>query len=480
MQNGEKMKMFDSLVNVWTNIKNKISEMFQPTELSKLARKNKFIQRSTSLLQGKEFVDLMTAASIDPQVIPLEVLCSILREQNPEVDLAPQSLMERINRPESAAFLKTIFQKTLEKGMEDIIEKTPPELLARFDNVYIEDCTECTLNEELQDKFKGSSGGASKASVKIDLIYEIKRKNIFSIDLVDRRSPDQKLAKKHLDIIKNGDLWIRDLGFFDVTVLKIIAESGAYFLSRLHASANVYFNKEDESPLDLAEYLNRHYPNDAVIDLQVFVTAEKLPCRLVAYRAPKEIAEKRRRAANMEAKKKGRMQKEANKNRLDFTFFITNVPKDVWKADVVGTIYTVRWQIELIFKSWKSALKIHYLKGTNEYRIKCLLYGKLISIAVMNLIYKLADWHAQKIGREISLHKVINWLKVDNKLAVIVLKGFSWKLFNLLMREVSKTLCKDKRKRKTTEDALNEGIHYCDLYNPLKVEIHENQSVSAA
>jgi len=99
MQNGEKMKMFDSLVNVWTNIKNKISEMFQPTELSKLARKNKFIQRSTSLLQGKEFVDLMTAASIDPQVIPLEVLCSILREQNPEVDLAPQSLMERINRP---------------------------------------------------------------------------------------------------------------------------------------------------------------------------------------------------------------------------------------------------------------------------------------------------------------------------------------------------------------------------------------------
>lgn len=37
----------------------------------------------------------------------------------------------------------------------------------------------------------------------------------------------------------------------------------------------------------------------------------------------------------------------------------------VWGAEIVGTVYTVRWQIELIFKNWKSQLQINYLKGIN-------------------------------------------------------------------------------------------------------------------
>lgn len=474
------MKAIDTLVDLWKDIKKKISVVFQPHELSMLAHESKFVQRSTSFLQGKDFVELMTAASIDPHAVPLQMLCSKLREINPEADLTPQSLMERINRPEAALFLKMIFQKSLEKGLENIVEQVPPELLKPFNNVYLEDCSECALNEELQEDFKGSSGGASKASVKLDLIYEIVQKTIFSVELTDRRTPDQKLAQRHLAIIKKDDLWIRDLGFFDVSVLKAIHSIGAYFLTRLHASVLVYLNKEDEHPTDLAEYINRIYPNEVVVDLQVFIGSEKFSCRLIAYRAPKELAEKRRREANKEAKRKGRTQKQSNIDRLDFTFFATNVPKEIWKAEVVGTVYTVRWQVELIFKNWKSSLKIHYLKGTNPNRIRCLLYGKLIVILIINIIHKFAAWYAQKIGREISLHKVVNWLKVDNKLSVIIVKGFNWKLFNFLVSEIPKTLSKDKRKRKTTQEALETGIHYCDLYANLKIKNNETQDLKVA
>ena len=77
--------------------------------------------------------------------------------------------------------------------------------------MWIEDCSECVLNEVLQEEFKGSGGKTSKASVKISLIYEIKQRNIHSVELVDRRSPDQTLAKKHCEIIQKGDLVIRDL-----------------------------------------------------------------------------------------------------------------------------------------------------------------------------------------------------------------------------------------------------------------------------
>lgn len=104
------MNIPHNLAETWAAIKKKTAEIFQPTELAKLASKNKFIQRSTSLLQAKDFVDVMTATSVDPKAVSLEGLCSALRELNPEADLTKQSLMKRINQPEASSFLKDIFK----------------------------------------------------------------------------------------------------------------------------------------------------------------------------------------------------------------------------------------------------------------------------------------------------------------------------------------------------------------------------------
>jgi Transposase DDE domain len=475
-----KMNLQSSLVEIWSNTNGMIAQIFKPKELSNIARKTKFIQRSTSLLQGKDFLEMMTTASIDPKSVSLEALCGKLRDRNPEADLTPQSLMERINQPEAVDFLKTVFQNSLKTSLENTLKRVPPIILASFNNVWIEDCSECVLNEHLAEAFKGSSGVTSKSCVKLDLIYEIKKKNIFSVDLTDRRSPDQKLAQRHLEIVQKGDLWIRDLGFFDVSVFKTMVAIGAFFLSRLPACVYVYINKEDKDPVDIAEYINHNFPNHAVIDMQVFVTTEKFPVRLIAYRAPKELAEKRRREANKEAKKKGKQRSKASKNRLDFSFFITNVPKEIWEAEVIGTVYTVRWQIELIFKSWKSQMQINYLKGINPDRIRCLLYGKLIIISIINIIYKLCDWYAQKLDKEISLPKVVNWLKTGQRLSLIVFEKFSYNLFNSLIREIPRTLSKKKGKRKTTQDALEEGIPYCDLYANLYTQVDDYKRIKVS
>lgn len=459
------MNTQNPFIKIWAELKKKTEQLFLASTLERIARETKFIQRSTSLLQAKNFVDLLSAASIDPKTVPLTGLCSILRELNPKVDLTPQALMERINNPNAAEFLKRVFQQALQTKLENIVKRVSPNTLKHFNNVWIEDCSECVLNESLQEAFKGSGGETSRACVKIDLIYELKQKNIQSIDLVDRRSPDQKLAQKHLEIMNKGDLIIRDLGFFDATVLKSINDAGAFFLSRLPSCVHVYINKEDEIQTDLAEYINLNFSRASVIDLQVFVTAEKVPCRLIAYRAPQELADKRRREANKAAQKKGRTPKKESLNRLDFTFLLTNVPEQVWKAEIIGTIYTARWQIELIFKSWKSGLQIHYLKGTNEHRIRCLLYAKLILIVVINAVYKMLDFFAHELGIEVSLHKVLNWLKQDNKIGKIVMKGLSCRVILSLMRELPRTLCKNKRRRKTTQESIDQGIFFEHLYN---------------
>ena len=86
------------------------------------------------------------------------------------------------------------------------------------------------------------------------------------------------------------------------------------------------------------------------------------------------------------------------------------------------------------------------------------------------------DWYAQKIGREVSLHKAVNWLKQNNKLREIILRGLNPRLKKLLIKEIPKTLCKDKRKRKTTQEYVEMEIFYIDLYT----NVNENQWIRVA
>jgi hypothetical protein len=312
------MKSLYNLRKMWNKCKGNITATIESRALSRIAYSSKFIQRSTSILKPKDFIQLMTTTSLDSKAVSLEGLCAELRNLNPECDLRSQSLMERINRPESSAFLKAVFYDFLQAGLKTIVSRTSPHLLSSFTRVFIEDCSECVLNEHLHEHFKGSSGVSSKACVKLDFIYEIKQKNIFSVDLTDRRSPDQKLAQRHLGLVQKGDLWIRDLGFFDGSVLKTIAATGAFFLSRLPASVFVYLNKEDKDPIDLAQHINLNFPKQAVIDQPVFVTTGKFPVRLVAYRVTNELAQKRWLEAVKAGNKKGRKQSEASLSRVKF------------------------------------------------------------------------------------------------------------------------------------------------------------------
>ena len=58
--------------------------------------------------------------------------------------------------------------------------------------------------------------------------------------------------------------------------------------------------------------------------------------------------------------------------------FITNVPfKDISVQEAYD-LYKIRWQIELIFKIWKSILKIHLVRKMKPERLKCYLSAKLL------------------------------------------------------------------------------------------------------
>lgn len=448
------------------NVKKEILDVFDNERLKQTAHECDFVQRSSSKIEGPDFIELLTTAIIENPYVSLDGLCDILSEINPNADMTPQGLAERINSEQAVDYLEKVLEYSIEKNLESAKDSDSVELFSSFNRVFLEDSTQCELNEKLADEFKGSGGSASKSALKANLIYELKQHAIREIHITDNKEPDQSLAGRIFKHLQSNDLIIRDLGYFALKALIKLPIIGAFFLSRLIKTVSVYLPNQDVAVADLGTYFLQNFPNQTIIDIDVFIgQKEKFPCRLVVYRLPEQVVNERVRKARKAAKKKGIDLTREQRNWLHFGFYVTNVERDVWSAKVIGTIYRIRWRIELIFKSWKSLLRLHVLKGTRPERIRCFLYGRLITVTIMTMLYSYANWYAEHIHkREVSAHKLYNWLKRRNRIGKAIFSGIMDILITTLNRDILRN-CKQKRKRKTSLELIVEKVPYMESFD---------------
>ncbi|MCB9772966.1 MAG: transposase [Nitrospiraceae bacterium] len=78
----------------------------------------------------------------------------------------------------------------------------------------------------------------------------------------------------------------------------------------------------------------------------------------------------------------------------DWTLFITNAPEAWLPLNMVRALYTLRWQIELVFKQFKSILRVHHSTTSNEHRVRCELYGKWITAVWVHRLHTGANHRA--------------------------------------------------------------------------------------
>ena len=465
------MGLKERIAKLGNNLKGVIQSIIDPKQMRELARKTGFIQRCSSRLDGDEFVQLLIIESVDGKKNTLRSGIDTLTTLKDKAKMTTQALSQRINTKAAANLMEGVFNKTLQIIMDQLNRilatgKENLELLKFFSNVYLQDSTECLLDEALEDEYKGSGGGSGNgigdASVKVDLIYEYKKKILSYFKITDRREPDVISGKRIVEIIKRGDLVIRDLGYSCINVFQQIHDIGAFFLSRLQARMSVYLDLEDTQPVSLGSFLEKKSKKSGIVDMMVYISKQMLHCRMIAYRVAPEIAKDRRDEYLKECKKKKRKPNKEYIKRLSFTIFITNVPVTMWSATVIGTIYRLRWQVELIFKSWKSNLKFDFLVGTNVFRITCLIYARLTAILIMFTVYACLDRVTlERLEKEVSIHKIIDWLTKHGRFLGIVIKGFCKSLWKSLVSNSKDILCKEKRKgRNTTREHIKQATPF--------------------
>jgi hypothetical protein len=265
-------------------------------------------------------------------------------------------------------------------------------LLRRFTAVEVGDSSTITLPDEYAAEFPGcgGKGDSGKAAVKIQVRWDLLTGKLDTL-LVEpgRRSDGQ--SEEAEGPVRRGALYLRDLGYFCLKWFQKLSAGGAYWISRWQQGTAVF--DADGRPLELLESVRRH-KGKGPIDLPILLgSAERLACRLIVLRVPQEMADRRRQVAYEKARKHGRAPSREHLDWCDWTIFVTNGPAELlsWKEVVV--LYRARWQIELMFKLWKSHNHLAASRATwsAEERM-AMFWAKLIGVVVQHWLLLIALW----------------------------------------------------------------------------------------
>jgi Transposase DDE domain len=370
---------------ILSELSSKLSDNFRRIfndEMLKLKAKSVGFLKRDSKFSPIAFLDTLLYIASQTEICSLVQASTRVQDYN-GVSISKQGVDSRFNE-KSVEFVKGVFKECLENEFNKVIA---PSFFSAFSRVLIKDATRFIIPDKLAEHFKGagSRNGKCKAAVGIQYEYDIKNGKTTDLEVTDATRCDLTDAKETRFDVRPGDLIIRDLGYFSLSILAEFDRKNAFFLSRLNVKCNV-FEDEKGPPISFKE-IYKYMSKNKIPLLEEFVftgVKEKLPVRMVVQLVSDDVYEKRIRKIEKQNKTDGYNTSDDYKARCRLNIFITNVDtKDLAKEDVYAA-YKIRWQIELMFKHWKSTCKIHNFQPMKYERFTCLLYAKLILI-VLNL-----------------------------------------------------------------------------------------------
>lgn len=319
-----------------------------------------------------------------------------------------QALDKRFNN-QAVAFMHCLLEQCLQRQVLSL--KLPSAFANPFSAIRLMDSTSFKLPAALASDFPGFGGDGPKSCMQVQFEYDILSGKILDLSMVNALIKESAYAHPLLSNVKPDELIIRDLGYYKIKSFEQIEKQGAYYISRLHPLTKFYERRGDDFVLldHKTLYHRLKHSSRKHLDLNLFLGKDvKHPVRLVATLLPPEAVEQRRK------KKKYRQNAhpEVYNYLVYMNLFITNAPKNLLSVSQVNDLYRVRWQIECIFKTWKSLLKMDKVRKMKADRVRCYMLGKFLWILLNWQMYDLFNRHTlTSKKRLLSIYKFYGIIK---------------------------------------------------------------------
>jgi len=234
---------------------------------------------------------------------------------------------------------------------------------------------------------------------------------VTEISIGSSRDSDSIEGMRNIEKVPANTLLLRDLGYFSPKVFKELSSKSIYFISRAKSQWNFYILKDGAySLLSTAAIISLlKEKKEKYLDMEVYVGEKaRTKVRLVANLLTEEQKQTRLKKKS-ENRKLGTDALEA----IGINLFVTNVEPEKCTTSQVYDLYTLRWQVELVFKTWKSVMKLHKIHPMNATRLECIILIKLLWVMLNWTFFNQLKNLTQM---DLSFHKLVNTLQGRSKI----------------------------------------------------------------
>src|SRR5437764_11972305 len=272
----------------------------------------------------------------------VHVLQELSRQKNLNIEY--KAFYNQVAKPHFADFARTMAERLIGEMTLKVLGFQKGQAFAEFHHIVIQDGSSFAIHDGLREVFPGRFKAVQPAAVELHATMDL----LFDAPTLVVLTPDSTHEQAFLPepATLTGSLLLADRGYIDLDYLRRVAQARGFFIIRAKAGMNpqgVEAFREDGKRLcslrnKPLQAIHAQLPKRQRVDLVVQwqVDGHPLCLRLII---------------------------SWNRRTKSFCYFLTSLPPKRYPIEVICRAYKWRWQVELLFKEWKSHIPLNLVVG---------------------------------------------------------------------------------------------------------------------
>ncbi len=339
-----------------TTVVNRFKRTFGEETLNELGKLSRFCRRERTVTPHRLALSLIEMFASGP----VKYIADLQRGFNAlcasEVQYKP--FHNQLAKRSFATFMRLLLSRLLNDLACKVLRFDSGSPFARFEQICLQDGTSYAVKRTLAEDFPGRFTTVSPAAVELHVNLELLSEGLNTIVL----SADSMAERQFLPPVEEltGCLLLGDRGYFGKQYLCALDAAEGAFIVRGTATMNPLIRRAwGPDGVEIKHLKNKHLKEVAgklsrytAVDMDVCyrIGSKDFACRLVAHPNPREDIPR---------------------------YLVTNLDRESFTIEHVSDGYRLRWQVELLFKEWKSFANLHAFDTNNPHLAEGLIWAAL-------------------------------------------------------------------------------------------------------
>jgi hypothetical protein len=278
-----------------------------------------------------------------------------------------KAFYNQVAKPHFATFARTMAARLISDMTLKVLRFEKGRAFGEFRHIVMQDGSSFAIHDGLREVFPGRFKAVKPAAVELHTTMDLLCDAPTTVVLTPDTASEQAFLPEPASL--RASVLLADRGYLDLHSMRRVQDEGGFFLIRAKAGMNPHvveaFREDGKRLRSLRnkpfKAIHAKLPNRQRVELGVQWQIDGHPLCL-------------------------RLILSWNSRPKSFCSFLTNLPPQRYPLEVICRAYKWRWQVELLFKEWKSYANLHAFDTANPALVEGLIWAAIAAAALKRFL----------------------------------------------------------------------------------------------